>query len=194
MILKLTYGRCINKGTKWSSVCSTSAPSTALTLQRLGDRIALQSIPPACWPERVCMWWEKDQLEAVLQLNYKSFSKQRIRASQHTNTLQGKNRRYRLKQGLENTCCYHQDEVWLHCQYNCSPTSFEIKWCPTTYATFKWSHTVSRYKKPELANKCSKKEPASKTKFQKSPSHLLPLLGLLWLIQPQANIFLPKNN
>lgn len=83
--------RFINKGAKWSSACSLSAPSTALILQGLGDRIGLWSIPPACLPERVCMWWERgrDQLEAVLWLNYNNFSKQHVRASQHILTLQG---------------------------------------------------------------------------------------------------------
>lgn len=45
MILnKHMAGVLINKGAKWSSVCSLSASSTALPLQGLGDRIASQKI------------------------------------------------------------------------------------------------------------------------------------------------------
>lgn len=46
-----------------------TAPSIALTLQPLGDMLALKPIPPARLPERVCACdgrEEKDQQETVL--------------------------------------------------------------------------------------------------------------------------------
>lgn len=58
---------------------------------------------------------------------------------------------------------------------------------------FQMKSRCIKIEKTQLATKCSNEKPASKTELQESPSHLLPLLELLWLTQLRANIFLPKK-